>query len=208
MATVPAPTPLRMPNAEPAVGSSTTDAFFSPLRELQFPRALSAPPTDVALPLTLMPRPPASPGPSLPVCVSDPKAVRGGGTVGGAAAAFSSASSSSGSSGSSGSDNSSSGDNSSSSGRAAPLDLPAAGRAHHKAGPNLSFVRAPPRSAPRSTRPRRARQLAGRRRAPPVPAFNRCSRCPRALGVRAAGRAGVPVPSSRPEIMQKVSQGS
>lgn len=46
--------------------------FFFSLgkRELQFPRALSAPPRDVALPLTLMPRPPASPGPSLPVCVS------------------------------------------------------------------------------------------------------------------------------------------
>lgn len=90
MATVPAPTPLRMHNAEPAVGSSTTDAVFLSVRELQFPRVLSTPPPDVALPLTLMPRPPASPDPSLPVCVSDPKAVRGGGTIGGAAAAFSS----------------------------------------------------------------------------------------------------------------------
>lgn len=60
--------------------------FFLSVRELQFPRALPAPPPDVALPLTLMPRPPASPSPSLSLCVSDPKAVRGGGTVGGAAA--------------------------------------------------------------------------------------------------------------------------
>lgn len=141
MATVPAPTPLRVHSAEPAVSFSTTDTFFfSSLgkRELQFPRALSAPPRDVALPLTLMPRPPASPGPSLPVCVSDPKAVRGGGTVGGAAAAFSSASNSS----SSGSDNSSSG-------RAAPPDLPAARGAHHKAGPSRASLSSP-RSAPRS----------------------------------------------------------
>lgn len=37
--------------------------FFAPLRELQLPGASSAPPPDVALPRPLMPRPPASPSP-------------------------------------------------------------------------------------------------------------------------------------------------
>lgn len=63
--------------------------FFLSVGELHLPRASSAPPPDVALPRPLVPRPPTSPFPSLPVCVSDPKAVRGGGTVGGAAAASS-----------------------------------------------------------------------------------------------------------------------
>lgn len=85
--------------------------------------------------------------------------------------------------------------------------MPAARGAHYKAGPSLSLVRAHPRSAPRSTRPRRARQLAGRLQAPPVPTFNRCSRRPRAPGVRAAGRAGVPAPSSRPVSAARAGNG-
>lgn len=64
-----------------------------------------------------------------------------------------------------------------------------------------------PRSALRSTRPRGARRLAGRRRAPLVPAFNRCSRRPRAPGVRAAGRAGVPATSSRPVSAARAANG-
>lgn len=117
MATVPAPTPFARARLRASSRLRHNGCFLLSVRKLQFPRALSAPPPDVALPFTHMPRPPASPGPSLPVCVSDPKAVGGGGTVGGAAASFSSASNSSSSSG--GRDDSSSGN----SGRAAPSDL-------------------------------------------------------------------------------------
>lgn len=38
-------------------------------------------------------------------------------------------------------------------------------------------------------------------------AFNRCSRHPRAPGVRAAGRAGVPAPSSRPVSAARAGNG-
>ncbi|CAO2640770.1 E3 ubiquitin-protein ligase pellino homolog 1, partial [Lemmus lemmus] len=73
------------------------------------------------------------------------------------------------------------------------------GKAHHKAGPRLSPVRAPRRSARRSTRPRGARRLVGRRRAPRVPAFNRCSRRPRAPGVGAPAPRGGPSWRSSPQ---------
>lgn len=73
------------------------------------------------------------------------------------------------------------------------------GKAHHKAGPRLSPVRAPRRSARRSTRPRGARRLAGRRRASRVPAFNRCSRRPRAPGVGAPAPRGGPSWRSGPQ---------
>lgn len=77
-----------MRSAERA-GSILNDkvSLFSSVGKLQLPRDHSAkrhrlPPWPCLVP-SLLPRPPVSPLPSLWVCVSDPEAVWGGGTVGG-----------------------------------------------------------------------------------------------------------------------------